>query len=262
MSIPVLIVEDEPVLAQRLQQQLKALWPGIELLPAADNGAAAIAVALQHLPQVVFLDIHMPACSGLDAAAALVEDWPDTRPLPQFVFVTAYPQYAVHAFEHGAIDYLLKPLSTERLRKTVERLRARLDDPMAAAATAVAESIGRQLFAVSGAEAPSPLDVINAAVGNTTHLIPIDEVLYFEAAEKYLRVVTPQREALIRMTIRELLARVDPARFWQVHRSVVVQARHVSHAVRGDDGRLMLSLHQRPDRLPVSRLFAHRFKPM
>lgn len=261
MSIPVLLVEDEPVLARRLAQQLRAHWPEIDVLPLADNGAAAIALALEHLPRIIFLDIHMPACSGLEAAAAIIEDWPDGHPLPQLVFVTAHSQYALQAFEQAAVDYLLKPVSAERLEKTVNRLRERLasdlryDDP------------GPELQRLSHSMQPAsggaePLTLITAATGSVTHLIPIQDVLYFEAAEKYLRVVTRKREALIRMTLRELLARVDPQAFWQIHRSVVVQVGQLSHVERTEEGKLLLSLHDHATRLTVSRLFAHRFKAM
>lgn len=267
MSIPILVVEDEPVLARRLQQQLKEVWPGIDLLPVADNGAAAIALALEHLPRVIFLDIHMPGCSGLDAAEAIVEDWPEGMALPQLVFVTAYGQYALQAFEQGAIDYLLKPVSAERLARTVQRLQQRLALLDAQPGANASEALGHEMQRLAASlQPPAPaaarLTVINAAVGPVTHLIPIDEVLYFEVAEKYLRVVTRQREALIRTTLRELLQRLDPERFWQVHRSLVVQARCISHVERTEEGRLLLGLHEHSARLAVSRLFAHRFKAM
>ncbi len=264
MSIPILVVEDEPVLARRLQQQLSACWPGIDLLPVAENGAAAIALALEHLPRVIFLDIHMPACSGLDAAEAIVEDWPEGHPLPQLVFVTAYGQYALQAFDHGAIDYLLKPVSAERLQRAVQRLQERLAllDARPAAAEELGSEMQRLAAALQPASTAGRLSVINAAVGAITHLIPVDEVLYFEVADKYLRVITREREALIRMTLRELLQRLDPERFWQVHRSLVVQARCISHVERSDEGRLLLGLRDHPTRLAVSRLFAHRFKAM
>ena len=268
MNIPILLVEDEPVLARRLEQQLRACWPDIDVLPHADNGAAAIALALEHLPRVIFLDIHMPACSGLEAAAAIIEDWPDGYDLPELVFVTAYNQYALQAFDHGAVDYLLKPVSAERLEKTVTRLRQRLEGGAlrtqpGPGLDGLCDEIGRLSAAMQpGAPPAAPLTLINAAIGPVTHLIPIHEVLYFEAAEKSLRVITRQREALIRMTLRELLTRVDPQAFWQVHRSVVVQASQLSHVERTEDGKLLLSLHGHPTRLTVSRLFAHRFKAM
>ena len=268
-NLPVLVVEDEPVLARRLQRQLAACWPGIDLLPVADNGAAAIASALEHLPRAIFLDIHMPACSGLDAAEALLEDWPDGVPLPQLVFVTAYAQYALQAFECEAVDYLVKPVSDERLQRTVARLRRRLEaDPPAPPPAADADGLGDALRRLGAsmqpgpAAAAAPLEILNAAVGHVTYLIPIGDVLYFEAAEKYLRVVTREREALIRMTLRELVARVDPARFWQIHRGTVVQGSQVSHVERTEEGRAFVRLHGHAARLPVSRLFVHRFKPM
>ena len=263
-AVPVLVVEDEPVLARRLVQQLKAGWPGVDVLPVADNGAAAIALALEHLPRVIFLDIHMPACSGLDAAEAIVEDWPEGQALPLLVFVTAYAQYALQAFEHAAIDYLVKPVSAERFERTVRRLQERLlqrDGP------AGGEQLGQEMRRIAASLQPALADtgrltVINAAMGQVTHLVPLDEVLYFETADKYLRVVTRQREALIRMTLRELMLRVDAAQFWQVHRSLVVQARCISHVERSDEGRMLLGLHGHAQRLPVSRVFAHRFRAM
>jgi DNA-binding LytR/AlgR family response regulator len=262
MNIPVLVVEDEPVLARRLQQQLAALWPGIDLLPVADNGAAAVALALEHLPRVIFLDIHMPAASGLDAAEAIVEDWPEGVPLPQLVFVTAYGQYAVQAFEHGAIDYLLKPVSAERLQRAVQRLQERLALLDATSGELLGGALQRVAQALQPAASVPRLSVINAAVGAVTHLIPIEDVLYFEVADKYLRVITREREALIRLSLRDLLQRLDAERFWQVHRSLVVQARCIAQVERSDDGRLWLGLRDHPARLGVSRLFAHRFKAM
>ena len=265
-NIPLLIVEDEPPLARRMQQQLAAAWPEADLLPVADNGASAVALALEHLPRVIFLDIHLPACSGLDAAEAIVEDWPDGTPLPQLVFVTAYAQYAVQAFEHAAVDYLLKPVGEQRLLKAVQRLRERLalidGTPPANEGAALGDEFQRLAQSLQPTTAEPPLTLITAAVGQVTHLIPIDDVVYFETAGKYLRVVTRQREALIRMTLRELLVRLDPTRFWQVHRSLVVQARDIAQAERGEEGRLTLRLHGLPDKLAVSRLFAHRFRPM
>jgi DNA-binding LytR/AlgR family response regulator len=267
VSTPVLLAEDEPEQLQRLARHLQACWPEIDLLPHAQNGVEAIALALQHLPRVIFLDIHMPACSGLDAAVAIVEDWPGDRELPQLVFVTAYDQYALQAFEHAAVDYLLKPVSSERLQKTVERLRQglRLRQADAPAANGDGDTVGgeiRRLAAAMQPSAASKLSVITAAIGQMTHLIPVQDVIYFEAAEKYLRVVTKNRDALIRMTLRELLARVDPEQFWQIHRSVVVQLPHISHVERTEEGRLLVCLHQHPAKLAVSRLYAHRFKAM
>jgi DNA-binding LytR/AlgR family response regulator len=182
------------------------------------------------------------------------------------VFVTAYAQYAVQAFEHAAVDYLLKPVGEQRLLKAVERLRERLalidGTHPANESAALGDEFQRLAQSLQPAAPEAPLTLITAAVGQVTHLIPVDDVVYFETAGKYLRVVTRQREALIRMTLRDLLMRLDPARFWQVHRSLVVQARDIAHAERGEEGRLTLRLHGLPDKLAVSRLFAHRFRPM
>lgn len=273
--IPVLLAEDEPVLARRLARLIKDSWPEAEVLPVADNGAAAVALALSHLPRVVFLDIHMPACSGLEAAQAILEDWPEGPPLPQLVFVTAFSQYAVQAFEHEAVDYLLKPVNAERLQATVQRLKHRLrQQSIEASAQAPAEEaaaigLGDELRRLSSSMQPpgraeaGRLTLIHAAVGQLTHLIPVGDVLYFEAAEKYLRVVTRQREALIRMTLRELLARLPAEQFWQIHRGTVVQVAEVSHVERTGEGRLFVHLRDHAGgRLVVSRLFAHRFKAM
>lgn len=262
-----LIVEDEPVLARRLQEQLLALWPGIDMLPPADNGAAAIARALEHLPQLIFLDIHMPACSGLEAAQAILEDWPEGMRLPQLVFVTAYGHYALQAFDHGAVDYLLKPLSQERLQRCVRRLQERMSQPRPAGGVLSADAVGQELQRLEGMLHPAMaacerLKVINAAIGPVTYRIPMADVLYFEAADKYVRVVTRQREALIRTALRDLVLQLDPGEFWQIHRSVVVQASAISHVVRHENGRLCAGLHGHDAQLPVSRLFAHRFRAM
>lgn len=266
-SLLALIVEDEPVLARRLQEQLLALWPGLELLPISDNGAAAIALALEHLPRMIFMDIHMPACSGLEAAQAILEEWPEGIALPLLVFVTAYGHYALQAFDHGAVDYLLKPLSQDRLQRTVQRLQERLAQTRAPGDAHAAADIGDALQRLDGALRPQapggePLSVINAAVGTVTYLIPLADVLYFEAADKYVRVVTRQREALIRIALRDLVLRLDPLRFWQLHRSVVVQASAIAHVTRHDNGRLSAGLHGHDAQLPVSRLFAHRFRAL
>jgi DNA-binding LytR/AlgR family response regulator len=267
VSISVLLVEDEPELLERLARHLQASWPGIELLPSAHNGDEAIALALKHLPQVIFLDIHLPGCSGLDAAETILEDWPEDRELPQLVFVTAYNQYALQAFEHAAVDYLLKPVSAERLRKTIERLQQRLRVADVHTPGSGGDTVGKEIQRLAAAIQPAApaggrLTVITAAIGHVTHLIPLQEVLYFEAAEKYLRVVTKGRDALIRLPLRELLARIDPEQFWQIHRSIVVQVAHISHVERTEEGRLHLCLHQHSARLAVSRLYAHRFKAM
>lgn len=279
-----LIAEDEPLLAQALQDGLRACWPGLDVAAIAANGQQAVDLALKTLPDVLFLDIRMPGQSGLDAAQAIVEDWPNQgRPLPLVVFVTAYDQYAISAFEREAADYLLKPVEPERLAQACARLQARLAERRGSARGGGTAQDAQALDALravlaqfggaalnSGASGPatagSPgavrLTVIQASSGSTLHMVPVNEVLFFEAADKYVRVVTAQREHLIRTALRELLPQLDPALFWQVHRSAVVRAEAIDRVTRDDSGRLWLYLRQRNERLPVSRIHAHLFKAM
>jgi DNA-binding LytR/AlgR family response regulator len=257
-----LIAEDEPVLAQALAQALARLWPALQIVASVGNGVAAVEQTLALQPDVLFLDIRMPGRSGLEAAELLAEDWPDGQPFPLVVFVTAYDDYALQAFDQAAADYVLKPVSDARLAKTVARLQARLAQP-AARGDALEQVLG-QLRALAPAPAGSAprLSVIRAAVGNQIRLIRVADVIYFEATDKYVNVVTADSESLIRMSLRELLDQLDPAQFWQIHRGTVVAIDHVSAAVRDDSGRLRLSLRGRSDTLPVSRVFAHLFKQM
>ena len=279
-----LIAEDEPLLAQALQQTLQHAWPELQLLATAPHGHAAVDLALQHGPDVLFLDVRMPGQSGLDAAAELAERWADQapagRPFPALVFVTAYDQYAVQAFDAQAVDYLLKPVTPERLARTVQRVQAHLArQQRSASASAMANTSGAaaevpealldQLRALLGAPTTPPvprLQLIQASVGSQLHLLPVDDVLVFEAADKYVRVLTAESgkapELLIRTPLRELLPQLDPAAFWQIHRSTVVRASAIARAERDEAGRLWLHLHQRPERWAVSRLFAGRFKAM
>lgn len=257
-----LIAEDEPVLAQALAQALARLWPALRLVASVTNGVAAVEQALALRPDVLFLDIRMPGRSGLEAAELLAEDWPAGQPFPLVVFVTAYDDYALQAFDQSAADYVLKPVSDARLAKTVARLQARLALP--AARGDALEQVLVQLRALAPAPAGSAprLTVIRAAVGNQVRLIRVDDVIYFEATDKYVNVVTADSESLIRMSLRELQDQLDPARFWQIHRGTVVAIDHVSAAVRDDSGRIRLTLRGRTETLPVSRVYAHLFRQM
>ena len=254
-----LIAEDEPILAQILQQSLQRLWPALQIVAVVDNGIAAVEQTLALQPQIVFLDIKMPGQSGLEAARELTEEWPDGVAFPLLVFVTAYEQFALEAFEHAAVDYLCKPISDERLAKTVERLRARAAQP-----GEELERVVQQLRSLmpTGVPPQARLTLIRAAVGNQTRLIPIAEVIYFEATDKYVRVVTAEAEALIRLSLKELLAQLDPEQFWQIHRGTVVNAASIVLAQRDDVGKLSLRLRNRPELLRVSRVFAHLFRQM
>jgi DNA-binding LytR/AlgR family response regulator len=267
-SAPVraLIAEDEPILAAVLAQSLQRLWPGIQIVGTAPNGLAAVEQALALRPDVLFMDIKMPGQTGLEAAEELAERWDGTQPFPQVVFVTAYDDYALKAFEQAAADYVLKPVSDDRLRRTVERLRARL---LAHAQAGngegdggMAELVAQMRALLPPATAPERLSVIRAAVGNMVRMIPVQDVVYFQALDKYVNVATADSEALIRLPLKELMAQLDPGQFCQVSRSSIVNMRHVASASRDEMGKLSLALRGRTDRLKVSPLFAHLFRQM
>ena len=265
MKASALIAEDEPLLAQALRLELAAAWPELEVLEIVGDGAAAVRSALRHRPEVLFFDIRMPGQGGLEAAAELADAWPREVPFPALVFVTAYDQYAVQAFEAQAVDYVLKPVQPARLRRTVDRLRQALarrpadGEPLEAALGQL-----RHLLQASGpAAAPQPLlKVIQAGVGASIRMVPVEQVIYFEAADKYVRVVTGEGEVLVRTPLKELLPQLDAQLFWQVHRGTVVRATAIDSVQRDEAGRLHLALRGRPERLPVSRLYAHLFKAM
>ena len=277
-----LIAEDEPLLAAALQAELQTVWPELMLLPIASDGASAVRLALEHRPDVLFFDIRMPALGGLDAAADVADAWDHTsatgKPFPALVFVTAYDQYAVQAFEAQAIDYLLKPVQSTRLQKTVAEIQQVLAGRAAASsadtsAYAAAHSLEttltqlRELLHHSGGAAAksapwTSLTMIQASVGNQIRLVPLDEVVYFEAADKYIRVLTAGREYLIRTPLCELLPQLDPQQFWQVHRATVVRSNAIEQVSRDETGKLWLQLRGRPEKLAVSRMYSHLFKAM
>ena len=260
-----LIAEDEPLLAAALEQELARAWPELAIAVRVGDGLSAVRQALALLPDILLLDIRMPGCSGLEAALELADAWPQGQPLPALVFVTAYDQYAVQAFEAQAVDYLLKPVQPERLRKTVDRLRQALAQRGTAWAQEQTLAQLRQLAQAPGLDRPptaAPLTLLQASRGNQIHMVALAEVLYFEAADKYLRVLTARQEYLIRTPLRELVAQLDPAVFWQVHRGTLVRATAIASAERDEAGRLYLHLRDRPERLAVSRLYAPLFKAM
>ena len=277
MNPTALIAEDEPLLAANLQAELARAWPALKIVANVGHGAAAVEAALAQRPDVVFLDIRMPGMTGFEAAQAMTEDWPEGATLPLIVFVTAYDQYALQAFEHAAIDYVLKPVLPERLAQTCARLQAALrrrSEPDTGSALSSEAALQatldqlRGLLAVPGLGAaattatPAKLSVIQAAVGTAIHMVPVAEVLYFEAADKYVRVVTVQREYLVRISLRELLPQLDEHVFWQVHRGTVVRADAISTAVRDESGKVALTLRGHKDKLTASRLYANLFKAM
>ncbi|RFU44570.1 LytTR family DNA-binding domain-containing protein [Paraburkholderia sp. DHOC27] len=288
MHANALIAEDEPLLAANLQAELQRLWPELRIVASVGDGVSALQQGLALQPDVVFLDIRMPGMSGLEAAEALAEDWPDDgRPLPLLVFVTAYDEYALRAFERAALDYVLKPLQPERLAKTCQRLQAALQarGQPAALESTLAPMLDqlRGLFGVSVAGASAlqanantntnastststststPLRMIQASAGNTITMVPVSDVIYFEAADKYVRVITSDREHLIRVSLRELLQQLDPQAFWQIHRGTVVRADAIASATRDEAGKLTLNLRGHSAHLTVSRLYADRFRAM
>ena len=258
-----LLAEDEPLLAQALQAELAKAWPQLQVVGIAPNGTAAVKLALEHRPDVLFFDIRMPGQGGMEAAAQLADDWPHDKPFPLLVFVTAYDQYAVQAFEAQAVDYVLKPVQPVRLEKTVEKLKGLLAARGTAAEPGIDAAVERlrHLLAAPPAAA-APLKVIQASVGTSIRMVPIDEVLVFEAADKYVRVLVAGHEYLIRTPLKDLLPQLDANAFWQVHRGTVVRASAIETVTRDEAGKLFLQLRGRTEKLPVSRLYAHLFRAM
>jgi DNA-binding LytR/AlgR family response regulator len=253
-----LIADDEPLLRERLRSHLGRLWPELTIVAEARNGREAIELFEQHAPQIVFLDVHMPGQSGIEAARAIARK-------AQIVFVTAHNRYAVEAFEQGAIDYIVKPYDEARLADTVERLRNGLVRPGAANVTVIDEVLERLAAELERRGTPSGrahLQWIRASVGTTVRLIPIEQVVYLRADEKYTLVAWEGGEALIRKTIRELIDELDPQKFAQIHRSVIVNLHQVAQVHRGINETAEVQLKGRSEVLPVSRSFVHVFRQM
>jgi DNA-binding LytR/AlgR family response regulator len=263
MKARALLAEDEPLLAQALAAELRRAWPELEIAATVGDGPAAVAQALALQPDVLFFDIRMPGMSGLDAALELADAWPATPPFPALVFVTAYDQYAVQAFEAQAIDYVLKPVQAERLHKTVAKVQQALAR-RASGGNEFEATLGqlRHLLGAAQGTAQAPLQVIQASVGSSIRMVPLQEVVYFEAADKYVRVLTADHEYLIRTPLKELLPQLDANAFWQVHRGTVVRATAIDSVHRDEAGKLHLALRGRPEKLAVSRLYTHLFKAM
>jgi DNA-binding LytR/AlgR family response regulator len=251
------IAEDEKLLRDELVALLGKAWPDLELLEACEDGATALEAIANRKPDVAFLDIRMPGLTGLEVAAAAAEASPAT----QVVFVTAYNQYAIDAFERGAVDYLLKPIAPDRLAATVKRVKARLasgDVDPAAIAALVAQLRGK----VAAPAARPPLQWITASAGKETRLILVDDVAYFRADDKYTVVMTAEGESLIRKPIKELVDELDPNMFWQIHRSTLVNVNAIAGVSRDLRGHLQVKLKQRNEHLPVSEAYNHLFRQM
>ncbi len=243
-----ILAEDEPLLRAGLREALAETWPELAIVAEAANGVEAVHAVREHRPAFAFLDIEMPVMNGLEAARLVGEQ-------AHVVFVTAYDRYAVEAFERGAVDYVLKPAAAPRLAETVRRLKARLGAPAPALDTLL-DALARRL--------PAPaerLQWLQASLGNTLRLVNVDDVLYFRSDTKYTRVVTREGEALVRKTLRELAAELDPRHFWQVHRGTIVNVRAIAAVTSDDTGRREIALRGREEKLEVSRTFAHLFRP-
>ena len=242
------VAEDEATLRHQLVEQLGQLWPELRIVGEAADGVQALRLLDERRPDILFLDIEMPGATGIEVAR-------QASGRCHIVFVTAYDQHAVTAFEQGAVDYLLKPISAARLFTTVGRLKHRITAPP----SRIDELLGHL---IPGAAPRSYLRWINASVGQNLRLITVDEILYFQADNKYTRVVTADGEALIRKSLKELLEELDPQQFWQIHRSTLVNAAAIAGVTRDFRGRMLVKLKKRDDTLLVSDTYAHLFRQM
>ena len=264
------LADDERLMREQLRARLAEAWPGLEVVAEARHGAEAVAMVKEHRPDLVFLDIRMPGMTGIEAAREIAQlgdaEWEGC----EIVFITAYDEYAVEAFEQGAVDYVLKPAERERLQTTVARLQKRLArrsgaQPDAGSDERIAKPLQQILHKLGQGAAgapPSYLRWIQATVGQQIQMIPVEDVLFFISDEKYTRVQTATLEALIRKPIKELLEELDPQLFWQIHRSTLVNATAIAGIGRDLRGRQLVSVKGHPEKLEVSRSYTQLFKGM
>ncbi|MDD5336710.1 MAG: LytTR family DNA-binding domain-containing protein [Rhodoferax sp.] len=274
-----LIADDERLMREQLRARLSQVWPELEIVAEARNGQEAVSLTEQHHPDVVFLDIRMPVLTGVDAARQIAQlptyDEADGWPGCEIVFITAYDQYAVQAFEQGVVDYVLKPAEPERLRLTVQRLQQRMAERaqqehggangasvMLPAHTPDMQQLLQRLAAQINPRSPAKLQWIQATVRQAIQMIPVEEVLFFISDEKYTRVQTATMEALIRKPIKELVEEIDMNLFWQIHRSTLVNVKAIAGVNRDFRGRQLVSVRGHPEKLEVSRSYAGLFKGM
>jgi DNA-binding LytR/AlgR family response regulator len=267
-----LIADDERLMREQLRARLAEVWPELAIVAEAKNGSEAVELVQQHHPDLVFLDIRMPGMTGVEAARAIAQlpnvdeadEAGDGWPGCEIVFITAYDQYAIEAFEQGVVDYVLKPAERERLAVTAERVRQRLAlrQTDAAAAPAGMQQLLQTLTRQLNPNAPPPLRWIQASVGQSIQMIAVEDVLFFISDEKYTRVQTATLEALIRKPIKELVDELDAHVFWQIHRSTLINARAIAGVSRDERGRQLVSVRGRPEKLEVSRSYAGLFKGM
>jgi len=265
------LADDERLMREQLRARLGEAWPGLEIAAEARNGSEAVEQVLQHRPDVVFLDIRMPGMTGVEAAREIARLDPTPQwPGCEVVFITAYDQYAVEAFEQGAIDYVLKPADLQRLGVTVARVKQRLAQRQQSGSEGTADALQtqmqRMLAQIAGTlvpgQAPQRLKWVQATVGTQIQMIPVEDVLFFISDEKYTRVQTVQMEALIRKPIKELIEELDPDMFWQIHRSTLVNARAISGVHRDMRGRQIVTVRGHGEKLEVSRSYTQLFKAM
>jgi len=274
MSLSAVIADDERLMREQLRARLAEVWPELQIVAEAKNGIEAVELVREHHPDIVFLDIRMPGMTGVEAARQIaqipdeqpdeVADWPGC----EIVFITAYDQYAVEAFEQGVVDYVLKPAERERLQVTVERIRRRLaqreatHEPPPSAGADMQQLLHKLASQINPAGAAQRLKWIQATVGQSIQMIPVDEVLFFISDEKYTRVQTATLEALIRKPIKELIDELDPEQFWQIHRSTLVNTKAIAGVSRDMRGRQLVSVKGHNEKLEVSRSFTGLFKGM
>jgi DNA-binding LytR/AlgR family response regulator len=252
--IKALIADDEEQLRKYLIARLSEVWPELVICGEAGNGREALELIEKHRPEILFLDIRMPGLSGMEVARKIAGAC-------RVVFVTAYDEYAVEAFEKGAVDYLLKPVNRERLEKTVRRLKKQIADPPEPSAE-VSEIMERLLARLAEKTAPGYLRWVRVQQKDGIRLLPVEEICYFQASDRYTLVVTRGGESLIRKTIKELAAELDPGQFWQIHRGTIVNAGCISQVGRSLTGRGVVRLKNRPETLTVSHRYMHVFKQM
>lgn len=257
LTVRALIADDERLLREQLQARLSECWPELQICAVARDGLEAVRLTAEVKPDVVFLDIRMPGLTGIEAAREIAsqDQWHG-----EIVFVTAYDEYAVTAFEEGAIDYLLKPVERARLDVTVARLRARLAQVASPDHQDSLLQTLTQLQARLNGNTPQLLRWLQCGVGNSTRLVNVEDVLFFRSDEKYTRIQLLNQEAFIRTPIRELITQLDPQQFWQIHRSTIVNLGAVAAVQRDDSGRQRVTLKQHPEVLEISRGFSHLFR--
>lgn len=253
-ALRAIIADDEAPLRNHLRLMLSKIWPELIICAEAENGPQALAVIQEQKPDIAFLDIKMPGFSGIQVAEKM------TVPC-QVVFITAFDAYAVDAFEKDAVDYILKPASEARLRKTTERLKHRSSQGVFDA-TALTDEVLRRLLKIESGNIQHYLEWVNARQGEEIQVVPVSDIIYFKAEDKYTVIRTLQGEHLIRTSIQKLTETLDPDIFWRVHRGTIVNVRHIKTVHRSLSGRMDITLKKLPEKLTVSRTYTHRFKQM